>query len=85
MRWHGGVCRSSHLQADASGSVEAIRAALNALPQDRVSLRFLMATAGEITASDVQLAYASEGHIVGFNLEPSESVQAQAKQFGELC
>ena len=71
------------MQADASGSVEAIKASLLRLPQDRVSLRFLMAAAGEITSSDVQLAYASEGRILGFKLEPSEAVQALAKQYGE--
>ena len=48
-------------------------------------MRFLMAAAGELTAGDVQLAKASMGHIIAFNLEPSESVLALAKQNGELA
>ena len=69
-------------QADASGALEAVRAAVSALPQDRVALRFLLAAASDITASDVDLAFASEGIILGFNQEPSDAVQAHAKQLG---
>ena len=50
--------------------------------QDRVALRFLLAAASDITASDVDLAFASEGIILGFNQEPNEAVQAAAKQLG---
>lgn len=67
------------VKADASGAVEAVRAALGALPQDRVSLRYLVAAAGELTVSDVELAFASEALCIGFNVEPSEAVQARAK------
>jgi translation initiation factor IF-2 len=35
------------VKTDVSGSVEAVKAALGALPQDRVLLRFLHAAAGE--------------------------------------
>ena len=55
---------------------------LHAGLQDRVALRFLLAAASDITASDVDLAFASEGIILGFNQEPSEAVQANAKQLG---
>ena len=55
---------------------------MSALPQDRVALRFLLAAASDITASDVDLAFASEGIILGFNQEPSDAVQAHAKQLG---
>ena len=37
------------VKTDVSGSVEAVKAALGALPQDRVILRFLHAAAGEVT------------------------------------
>jgi hypothetical protein len=53
-----------------------------AAAQDRVALRFLLAAASDITASDVDLAFASEGIILGFNQEPSDAVQAAAKQLG---
>eukprot|EP00854_Cymbomonas_tetramitiformis_P002698 gene2698-3472_t len=68
------------LKADTSGSVEAIKGALNALPQDKVMLRFLLAAAGDITASDVDLASASGGIVFGFNTPAPEAVEAYAKQ-----
>eukprot|EP00884_Botryococcus_braunii_P000727 jgi/Botrbrau1/10655/Bobra.53_2s0013.1 len=70
------------VKADVSGTLEAIKSALGTLPQDRVALRFLLAAPGEITASDVDLAYASAGVIIGFNTEPGDSVLALAKQRG---
>ncbi|EIE18948.1 initiation factor 2 [Coccomyxa subellipsoidea C-169] len=70
------------LKADATGALEAVKAAVGVLPQDRVSPRFLLAAASDISASDVDLAFASGALILGFNIEPSESVQAAAKQYG---
>ena len=71
------------MQADATGALEAVKAAIGALPQDRVQPRFLLAAASDITRSDVDLAFASDGIILGFNIEPSEAVLAAAKQYGE--
>jgi len=70
------------LKGDTSGSVEAIKASLNTLPQDKVVLRFLMAAAGEINVSDVDLADASEGIVFGFNCTIPESVLAYAERRG---
>ncbi|PSC70224.1 translation initiation factor IF-chloroplastic [Micractinium conductrix] len=70
------------LKADASGSVEAVRSALGALPQDAVLLRYLMAAPGEITTSDIDLAAASGGLILGFNVPVNDAVQAAAKRVG---
>ena len=70
------------MQADATGALEAIKAAVGALPQDRVATRFLLAAASDITTSDVDLAFASGGIILGFNSEPSEAVLSAAKQLG---
>ena len=72
------------MQADASGSLEALKAALNTLPQERVSLRFLHAAAGPVTAADVDLAAAAEGALViAFNTPVSEAVLASAKNARE--
>ena len=68
------------LKADAAGAVEAIKAAAASLPQDRVTLRFLLAAAADITLSDVDLAFASDALILGFNIEPSDAVAASAKR-----
>lgn len=70
------------LKADAAGAVEAIKAAAASLPQDRVTLRFLLAAAADITLSDVDLAFASDALVLGFNIEPSEAVAASAKRSG---
>ena len=70
------------MQTDASGSLEAVRNALSTLPQSSVVLRYLLAVPNDITVSDVDLAAASQGLILGFNVEPSEAVQTAAKQQG---
>ena len=70
------------LKADAAGAVEAIKAAAASLPQDRVTLRFLLAAAADITLSDVDLAFASDALVLGFNIEPSDAVAAAAKRSG---
>ncbi|KAH9326040.1 hypothetical protein KI387_006218, partial [Taxus chinensis] len=67
------------LKVDLQGSVAAIREALEVLPQDSVNLRFLIQAVGDISASDVNLASASEAIIVGFNVRVPAAVQAQAE------
>ena len=59
-----------------------MKAALLGMPQDRVTLRFLMTAAGPINSGDVQLANASQGQIISFNMDPSEAIIAQAKRLG---
>ena len=68
------------VKTDVSGSVEAVKAALGALPRDRVVLRFLHAAAGEVTESDIDLAAASEGIVLAFNTPLSDKVSERAKQ-----
>lgn len=70
------------LKTDASGTMEAVKAALSGLPQGSVVLRYLLAVPNDITESDVDLAAASKGLILGFNVEPSEAVLAAAKHQG---
>ncbi|HEY9831371.1 MAG TPA: translation initiation factor IF-2 [Stenomitos sp.] len=55
------------LKADVQGSVEAILGALRQLPQNEVQIRVLLAGAGEVTETDVDLAAASGAVIIGFN------------------
>lgn len=55
------------LKADVQGSLEALAAALQKLPQDKVSLNVVKAEVGEISESDVMLAQASEAPIIGFH------------------
>jgi len=72
------------LKTDASGTLEAVKAALSTLPQDSVLLRFLLNTASQITVSDVDLALASQAIILGFNTELTDEVQAAAREKGVL-
>jgi translation initiation factor IF-2 len=53
------------------------------LLQESVVLRYLLCAAGDITTSDVDLAAASSGMVVGFNLNPDEAVLSHAKRLGE--
>jgi translation initiation factor IF-2 len=70
------------LKVDAQGSVEAIREVLQALPQDTVALRFLLQAAGEVSASDIDLAVASNAVVVGFNVGLQPGIQTQADNAG---
>lgn len=73
------------IKGDTSGVVEAIKGALQGLPQESVVLRYLLCAAGDITTSDVDLAAASGGMVVGFNLSPDENVLSHAKNLGKCA
>ncbi|CAM6092922.1 unnamed protein product [Calypogeia fissa] len=70
------------LKVDVQGSVEAIREALQELPQNTVGLRFLMQSVGEVSASDIDLATASEAVVIGFNVNIQPSILAMAEKQG---
>eukprot|EP00271_Cylindrocystis_brebissonii_P018651 TRINITY_DN5397_c0_g1_i1.p1 TRINITY_DN5397_c0_g1~~TRINITY_DN5397_c0_g1_i1.p1 ORF type:complete len:1734 (+),score=332.66 TRINITY_DN5397_c0_g1_i1:240-5441(+) len=70
------------LKVDAQGSLEAIRGALAVLPQEAVSLRFLLQAPGEISNSDIDLATASKAIVVGFNVGVPSAVEALAEEKG---
>ena len=55
------------LKADVQGTLEAIRGALQKLPQDEVAVNVIHAGVGDISESDVNLAGASGAVIIGFN------------------
>ncbi|KAE9456317.1 hypothetical protein C3L33_11780, partial [Rhododendron williamsianum] len=66
------------MKADLQGSIEAIRQALLVLPQDNVSLRFLLQATGDVSASDIDLAVVSKAIIVGFNVKTPGSIKSHA-------
>lgn len=70
------------LKADASGSLGAIKHALDQIPQDKVMLRILLTATGEVTRSDVDLAAASDAIIFSFNATAPDAVAAAAKGVG---
>ena len=58
------------LKADVQGTCEAVRAALEKLSTDAVTVDVLSAGVGGITENDVMLAKASDAIVVGFNVRP---------------
>lgn len=70
------------MKVDLQGSIEAIRQALNVLPQDNVTLKFLLQATGDVSASDIDLAVASKAIILGFNVKAPGSVKTYADQKG---
>jgi translation initiation factor IF-2 len=55
------------LKADVQGSIEPIRNSLEQLATDELKVRIIRSGSGNITESDVMLAAASNGIIIGFN------------------
>jgi len=55
------------LKADVQGSIEPIRTSLEQIPEEGVKVRVIHSGTGNVTESDVMLAIASKGVIVGFN------------------
>ncbi len=71
------------LKADVHGSLEALKSALNELRNEEVKVNVISAGVGGITENDVELASASDNCILlGFNIRPTGSVKALAKQRG---
>jgi translation initiation factor IF-2 len=56
------------LKADVQGSLEAVHQALENLSSERARARVIHAAAGKVTESDVMLARASAGIVIGFNV-----------------
>jgi translation initiation factor IF-2 len=70
------------LKADVQGSVEAILGSLQQLPQKEVQIRVLLASPGEVTETDVDLAAASGAVIIGFNTTLAPGARASADREG---
>lgn len=66
------------LKVDVQGSIEAIRHAIQVLPRDNVTLKFLLQSPGDISTSDIDLAVATEAIIFGFNVKVPGSVKSYA-------
>lgn len=70
------------IKADTHGSVEAIVEALEKIDSNKVSLEVIHSAVGTITASDVALAAASKGIILGFHTRIDNGVSDHAKREG---
>ncbi|XP_075481395.1 LOW QUALITY PROTEIN: translation initiation factor IF-2, chloroplastic-like [Primulina tabacum] len=64
------------LKVDVQGSIEAVKQALQVLPQENITLKFLLQATGDVSTSDVDLAVASNAIIFGFNVKTPGSVKS---------
>ena len=68
------------LKADMQGSVEAIADALVKLSNEEVNVEVIASGVGGITESDVHLALASHGLLIGFNVRADAGAKRLAEQ-----
>jgi len=71
------------LKTDVHGTLEAIKSSITALRNDEVKVNIISSGVGGITENDVELVNNSENCVLlGFNVRPTGSVKAAAKQKG---
>ncbi len=68
------------LKADVQGSIEPIRSSLGQLATEQVQVRIIHSGSGNITESDVMLAIASKGLIIGFGT----GIEAGARRLADV-
>jgi translation initiation factor IF-2 len=67
------------LKTDVQGSIDPIRHSLERLSNDEVRVKIIHAGSGTISESDVMLAVASKGIIIGFNARPDTGAKRLAE------
>lgn len=70
------------IRSDVQGSYEAIKSAVESLGNDEVGVKVIAGGVGPITDSDVQMAAASSGFLIGFNMRPVTSARKMAEDKG---
>lgn len=70
------------LKTDVQGSLEAIADSLLKLATDEVKIKILARGVGGITESDINLAMASSGIVIGFNVRADANARKLAEQEG---
>jgi translation initiation factor IF-2 len=68
------------IKADVQGSSEAIQATVLKLAHEEVKVRVLLASVGQITESDIQLAKASNAVIIAFNVRATSQARELAQR-----
>ncbi len=70
------------LKTDVQGTLEAARNALERLSEETVKVNIIHAATGDVNVSDVVLALASKGIVVGFNTRPDPEARRLAEAEG---
>lgn len=68
------------IKGDVQGSVEALKQSLEKLTNEEVRVNIIHGGVGAISESDVMLAAASNGIIIGFNVRPGNNVMSIAER-----
>ena len=68
------------LKTDVAGSVEAIKGLIAKIESEEVSVKFVHTAVGGVNESDVLLASAAQGIIIGFNVRPDATAKNLAKE-----
>lgn len=63
------------IKADVQGSAEALTAALTRLSNDEIKVNVISGGVGGITESDINLAMAADGMVIGFNVRADASAR----------
>ncbi len=70
------------LKCDVQGSLEAVEQMLDGIESDKVSLKKIATSVGNVTGNDVLLAKATQSVVLGFNVSKDQGVSATAKREG---
>jgi len=68
------------LKADTKGSLEAIIQSLNKIKDDEVAIKVIHSGVGNISESDVVMASASQGLVIGFHVDSPFQVEKTAER-----
>jgi translation initiation factor IF-2 len=68
------------VKADVAGSIEALKEALAKLSTEEVRVNIVRSGVGALTDSDVMLASASDGILLGFNVRPTSTAKQVAER-----
>ena len=70
------------IKADVQGSVEVLRDILPPLSSEKIKIRIIHSSTGNISESDVVLASASKAIVIGYNVKPAQKILDLAKREG---
>lgn len=67
------------VKADVSGSLEALSGIIKNLPREKIRIRVIEESVGEITDGDVKTAQTTQSIIIGFKTKPNKAAENVAK------
>jgi translation initiation factor IF-2 len=70
------------LKTDVQGTLDAVRNAIDRLSEETVKVNVIHAATGTVNESDVMLALASKGIVIGFNTRPEPGARRLAETEG---